>query len=256
MPASVKLQEEFGDDVQVIFVHCQAPPQDEWEAFAWKMKWMGNGALWTEERPLNTIGEGLPETAVIGIDGSVLLQGYPGDFGKKLHETVAAEIKKAKDAPDGTPKELAKPWQLFNKGDVAGALAECDKLASEDATALKSRFVKLTLAKVERAQRMLDSGYVAEAEKLLGALDKVAKANPEIAEKLATQTARLATPEMAQERDAGKAFANFVGKIAKEKPFEEGNVKKAASIAEKFKGTKTAERAARFVALAKVKVAM
>ena len=49
MPASTKLQEKFGDDVQVIFVECQNTPKDTYEAFAWKMKWMGNRSMWTAE---------------------------------------------------------------------------------------------------------------------------------------------------------------------------------------------------------------
>lgn len=256
MPASIKLQEEYGDDVQVIFVHCQAPPQDEWESFAWKMKWMGNGALWTEERPLSTVGEGLPEVALIGIDGTVLMQGYPGDFGKKLHEAVASEIKKAKDAPTGTPKELSKPWALFNKGDVAAALLECDKLATDAAKEAKTEFLLRATKKVERTKWLLDNGYIADAEKILSALDKASKLDADLGTKWGEQNARLATPEITREREASKAWGNLVEKIAKDKPFEPGNVKKAQTIVDKHSGTKAADRAARFVALSKVKVAM
>ena len=113
MPASVKLQEEYGDQIQVIFVHCQQATPDQWEAFAWKQKWMGNDAIWTEERPVQTKGSGLPEVALIGIDGTILLQGHPGMLGKKLEDTVAAEIEKARKAPEGTPKELVKAWTSF-----------------------------------------------------------------------------------------------------------------------------------------------
>ena len=186
----------------------------------------------------------------------MLLQVYPGDFGKKLHETVEAEIKKSKEAPEGTPKTLTKAWQAFGKGDLAAALAECDKVGGDDGANARKEFLERASAKVERAKRLIDSGYVAKAEELLGALQKSAKADSAFAANVAAQVARLESPEFASERDAAKAFGNLVAKICKEKPFEEGNVKKAQAIVDKFKGTKTAERAARFVALSKVKVSM
>ena len=252
MPASVKLQELYGDDVQVIFVECQNTAKDVYQAFAWKMKWMGNGAMWTAERPLTTKGRGLPETALIGIDGTVLMQGNPGDFGKKLEAAVVAEIKKAKDAPAGTPNELKKAWQLFNKDEIAAAIAECDKLTSDAAHSAKSEFVKRTTARLERAKRVLESGQIGSAEKLIVALEKGVKGNAELEAKVADQKTALAAPALANEREADKALAAFMGKIAKEKPFEPANVNKAEALASKYKGTKSAERAERLVALSKL----
>ena len=81
MPASVKAQNTFGADLQVIFVECQGTSPDVAEAFAWKMKWMGNNAIWTNERVIPTVGRGLPEVALIGVDGTVLLQEFPDQPG-------------------------------------------------------------------------------------------------------------------------------------------------------------------------------
>ncbi len=254
MPASTKLQEQYGDDVQVIFVECQNTAKDEWEAFAWYKKWMGNAALWTVERPIDTVGKGLPETALIGIDGSVIMQGYPGDFGKKFDEAVATEVKKSKQAPAGTPKALEKTWQTFLKGDVAAAIAECDKLASDDAGKAKDEFIARTSARIARAKWMIENGFMSAAEKSLGALEKSVKGNAELAGKVAEQKSRFDTAELNDEREADKAFSAFVATCAKEKPFEPGNVKKAESIANKFKSTKTAQRIERFVALSKIKL--
>jgi hypothetical protein len=96
VPAATKLQEEYGDDIQVIFVECQGATREQFEAFAWSMKWMGNNAMWTEERPFATVGGGLPETALIGIYGRIIMQGHPGSYGKKLEAAIEAEIKKSK----------------------------------------------------------------------------------------------------------------------------------------------------------------
>lgn len=254
MPTSTKLQEQFGDDVQVIFVECQNTPKDTYEAFAWKMKWMGNGAMWTTERPMATVGNGLPETAVLGIDGAILMQGNPGNFGKKMEAAVAAEVKKSKEVPAGTPTELKKAWQAFVKDDVTTAIAECDKVASDAATKAKDEFVARTTARIDRVKRVIDQGEIGQAEKLLDAIEKSVKGHADLSAKAAVQRKRLAAPEIANEREADKAFASFVAKVAKEKPFDPANVKKAETIAAKYKGTKTADRAQRFVDLSKVDV--
>lgn len=254
MPTSVKLQESLGDDVQVLFVESQNTPKDVWEAFAWKMKWMGNAAMWSIERPVDVAGNTLPKVAVIGIDGTVLMSGNPGDLGKKLEETVLAEVKKAKQAPAGTPKELEKAWSSFAKGDVAGAVAECDKLASDGAKEAREVFVKRTTQRVDRVKAMITQGQISAAEKLLGTLEKSVKGNDELTAKTAVLRSQLASKELDKEREADKAWQIFVAKVAKEKPFDAPNVKKAQSIAASFKGTKTAERAERFVALAAVKL--
>jgi len=254
VPASTKLQEKYGEDVQVIFVECQNTPKDTYEAFAWKMKWMGNRSMWTAERPIPTVGKGLPEVALIGVDGEIVLQGYPGDFGKKFDEAVEAEIKKAKEPPAGTPKELKKAWQLFHKGDVAGALAECDKVGGDDATKARDEFVARTTAKIGRVKWLIDAGQISSAEKQLEALEKGVKGDAELAPKIAEQKTRLTSTELAQEREADKAFSSFVADVAKKKPFEEANVKRAQQIATKHKGTKAAVRAERFVTLSKIKL--
>lgn len=254
MPTAVKHQRELGDDLQVIFVECQGADRDTYEAFAWKMKWMGNAAMWTEERPFPTLGDGLPETALIGVDGRVILQGNPAALGKRLNEALAAEIKKSKQAPEGTPAELKKAWTLFAKGEIAAAIAECDKLATPEAGEAKAQFSARTKAKVERLKRLIDAGYVAQADALADELSASLTGATELSSQLAEQTARLAEPALANEREASKAIDSALDRLALDKPFEPGNVKKMAALAEKFAGTKSAERAARFVALSKVKL--
>ncbi|MBL8861315.1 MAG: hypothetical protein JNK02_04810 [Planctomycetes bacterium] len=254
MPSALKLQEQYGDALQVIFVECQGASRDQYEAFAWKMKWMGGRALWTEERPFPTVGNGLPETALVGVDGTILMQGHPGGFGKKLEEAIAAEVKKAKDAPEGTPTPLRGAWKSFHKGEVAAALLECDKLGSDDAQLARAEFVARVERRIARAKWLVDQGFPVEASELVGKLAKETKGVPELESKVAAEAARLAEPERAREKEAAKAWDTFVEAVAKKKPFEPANVKRAEGLAEKFAGTKAAERAQRFVALSQVRV--
>jgi hypothetical protein len=250
----VKLQEELGDDLQVIFVHSQNATQQEWEAMSWRSKWRGNAAMWTEEPPVQVEGNTLPKVALIGVDGSVLMTGNPLSMGKKLEEAVLSEVKKAKEPPEGTPKELAKAWGLFHKGDLAGALAESDKVGGDDATKAKEEFLARTESKLARVAWLTENGYLAEADQLLAKLKKSAKGVETIAAKLGEAETKLTAESLKAERDAAAALAKLEEKIAKDKPFDEGNVKKLQAIADKHKGTKAGERAAHLVALSKVKV--
>jgi len=253
VPSALKLQQEYGDALQVLFVECQGSTRDQYEAFAWKMKWMGGHSMWTEERPFPTVGNGLPETALVGIDGKILMQGHPGDMGKKLEEAIAAEIKKVKDAPAGTPTEVRGAWKSFLKGEIAAALAECDKLATDEAKAAREEFVVRTQRRVARAKWLVDNGYLVEVEQHLGRLAKDVKGAADLEPAVAAEVARLAEPDRAAEREASKAYTTFVAQVAQKKPFEAANVKKAEGLAEKNAGTKSSERAARFVALSKIK---
>ncbi len=253
MPTAVKHQRELGDDVQVIFVECQGAERDTYEAFAWRMKWMGNAAMWTHERPMEMPGSGLPQTALIGVDGTVILQGNPGALGKRLSEALEAEIKKSKQPPADAPAELKKAWTMFLKGDVAGALAECDASTAPAAADTRTEFLARTTARIERVKRLLDAGDFGLAERQTAEIEKAVKSNAELAAQIAEQRARLNDPANAREREAAKAFDALVDKIATEKPFDAGNVKKMSALAEKFSGAKAAEKAARFVELSKLR---
>ena len=254
VPASVKLQEELGDDLQVIFVESQGANRDVYEAFAWKMKWMGNTAMWTDERPVNVEGDTIPKFALIGADGTVLLTGNPLEKDKQIKELIAEEIEKGKTAPPGTPKALAKAWSTFLKGDVTSALAECEKLGTDEAKAAREEFVGRVNSRIARAQWLIDNGFLVQADALVTQLEKDTKGVPDLAANVAELTQALASDAAKTEREAAKALASLHDKIAKEKPFDEGNVKKAKAIAEKFKGTKSGERAQRFVELSKIKL--
>ena len=218
MPASVKAQNTFGGDLQVIFVECQGTSPDVAEAFAWKMKWMGNSAMWTHDRPISTVGQGLPEVALIGIDGAVLMQGHPGELGKQLEETIASEIAKARKIRAKEPE---------------GELA-------------KARLAQGLL----RVRGRIEEGRLEEADQLLSELEKAHKGNAE----LALERKRLEDPALKAEREASKAWAAFEARVAPAKPFDAANVQKAESLAKKHAGTKTAARAEHFVKLSGVKL--
>ena len=260
MPASLELQRQFPSDLQVLFVESQGADSVTAEAFAWRHKWMDTAAMWTDEPPVQVEGNTLPKFALLDNEGQVLLSGNPLDMKKQIEEAVAAEIKKAKSPPEGTPAKLAKAWATFAKGEIGAAIAACDQLGATDATltdaakTLRGEMVARTEARVERGKWLLDNGYVDEGNNLLNALGKAVKGCADFDDKIATELARVVLPstELSAEAQAAKDLASLLKKI-REKPFEDGNVKSLGKLAEKHKGTKAGERAAHMVELAKIK---
>lgn len=255
MPASLKLKEQYGDDLAVLFVEVQGADEETAEAFAWRQKWMAYGAMWSTERPVTVEGNTIPKFALLDTEGNVLLKGNPLDQKKQIEEAIADQVKKAKGAPLGTPPKLAKPWATFAKGDVGGALAALDKLVAdpevgEAAKAARTEMETRTKARIARGTWMIDNGFPSEAAEHLGALSKSLKGAPELEKTVATELARAKTP--GPELDAANALAGVVAKMKKDKPFDEGLVKSLEKLAEKHAGTKAAERAQHLVKLSKI----
>ncbi len=261
MPASIKLQQQYGGDLQVLFVECQGADLATSEAFAWRQKWMGTEAMWTTERPLEAKGSGLPQFALLDTEGKLLLSGNPLGQKKQIEEAIAEQVKKAKNPPQGTPAKLSKPWAAFVKGNIGAAIAECDKLGAADATladaarALRAEMLSRTEGKLARGRWLIDNGYIAEATEMLAALGKSVKGCVELEGKIAADLARVLQPDegLGAEAEAAKALASLQQKMIKDKPFEEGNVKALTKLVEKYRGTKAGERAARLAELSKIK---
>jgi len=259
VPASIKLQQEFGDALQVLFVECQGADLEKSEAFAWRQKWMGTRAIWTDERPLEVAGSGLPKFALLDTEGKLLLEGNPLAMKKQIEEAIAEQVKKATSAPAGTPDKLAKTWARFVKGDIAAALAECEKLGTdaslaEPAKTLRAEMMTRAEGKIARGQWLVTNGYVAEASEHFAGLAKAVKGSHELESKISDELTRLQAPDktLSAEAEASKALASLQQKMVKDKAFEDANVKALQKLAEKHAGTKAAERAARLAKLASI----
>lgn len=264
MPASLELQRQYGSDLQVLFVESQGADSATAEAFAWRRKWMDTAAMWTDEPPVQVQGNMLPKFALLDTEGQLILSGNPLGMKKQIEEAIAAEVKKAKSPPEGTPAKLAKTWATFAKGEIGAAVAACDQLAATDAsladatTTLRAEMVARTEARIARGGWSIDNGYVEEGIALLKALDKSVKGCSDFDLRIAEQLLRVLPADkpldegFAAEMEASKALASLMKKV-QEKPFEEGNVKALGKFAEKHKGTKAGARAAHMVELAKIK---
>lgn len=245
MPASIKLQREYGDDLAVIFVECQGTKPEDVERFIMKRRWFGTPAMWTSERPFSTSGNGLPKFALLSASGTVIAEGRHVD--KKTRTLIEEEIEKGRGAPDGTPKKLKKAWSNFGKGKVAKAIQEATKVAAkpeltEAAEEAIAEFERRTESRLARAAWLLENGYAVRAEEAVKDLLGDLKGAGELYDRAVELEARFEEEAVKAELEADRAIDK-----ALEKLYEDGRDEKLFTklgrLAEKYEGTKAAERA-------------
>jgi hypothetical protein len=252
VPASIKLQQEYGDDLAVVFVESQGASPADAERFIMDRGWFGTQAMWTSERPFSTGSRGLPNFALLSADGELLLKGsYVNKAAKTL---IEEEIRSAGGAPEGTPKKLQKAWKLFAKGDVAKAIASARKAGSkpelaEDAGQLVQEFERRAGRSLDRITWLRDNGYASLAKKQLKDISKQLKGADELFALAEEIEASFEEEEIERELEASEALEKALGRLYE----DAGNPRlfdKIAKLADEYEGTKVAERARHIVSLA------
>ncbi|MBL8843649.1 MAG: TlpA family protein disulfide reductase [Planctomycetes bacterium] len=246
VPAAIKMQEEFGDDVQVILVESQGSNLEQVQKFAIGKKWASENAIWTTEAPLSTGKSWIPCCVLLGNDGEVLLNDSPISKHSDLERLISEQLKLAKKGPKELGPICAKAWAEFEKGSYAVAFATLEGAAqgaeSESADRLAANWSSRIKAKLARLDWAMSNAEFEQADALAAQLTK-GLAGHALEEKAGELAAKLASDEMKVEREAAKAFAKIEKTLAKDGA--DANVAKpVAAIVEKFPGTAAAKRAA------------
>lgn len=129
MPAAVKLQQEFGDRLQVVFVEAQGTGFEKSVGFALKAGWLGNNAIWTSQSPFTTGSGGLPSFALLDATGKVVLKG----ISTRMHSQIVEEIERMVGQPNygDMPKSVQKVYKELNKGKIASAYSIAEKVIAK-----------------------------------------------------------------------------------------------------------------------------
>ncbi len=249
MPASLKLQEEYGDQIQVIFVESQGATGDAAEKFAFQRKWLSGHSMWTTERPFDSGSRGLPNFVLLSNDGEVLLKGNPMAMKGKIEDAIAAEVRKTKKAPADTPKALEKAWKEFRKGEFSKAIAAAQKAATkpevaEEATAAAELFEARAGAALDQVAWCMENGYLTQSEDRLKVLMKSLKGQEELLARAKALDEELGSDAYEAEWAACKALEKLMSKVNR-KGMDDRTGKSLEAIAEKHPGTKNGARAAR-----------
>jgi len=255
VPWSVKISAEFGEDLSVLLVESQGLRLEEVEALAYGRKWMGSPAIWTTERPFDTGARGIPNFVLLSCEGEVLLKGNPISMKQQIEETIQKEITRSKKAPAGVPRSLKRAWTDFARGKYASALSAVRKKAasagpdSEAAASAQEIFSGRIDARIARLRWMVDNGFLLEAEDLAEELSKNLRGLERFEPRVKEITKQLAAPGMKSEMAAAKNFAKLEKKLLAD-GLGGATVRQLAKFADRYAGTRAAERAQRLAALA------
>ncbi len=261
MPAAVKLQKEYGDDLQVIFVESQNSGYDKSIGMAAKYGWLGNQAIWTSDYLFSIDSKGLPSFALLDAEGKVVLKGMSSSLHSKMVETIESLVKQRNAAPEDVPSKVAKVYSELAKGNFAKAHTTAQKVlakpGSKDTDAVVAAAeasLQATQSRLDgelaRAQWFLENGYPLRAKEMVGKLVKGTKGNPEMAQKVTALQTELASEKYKADFSAAKSLAKLESAL-----YENGGsdklVKKLQDFVAKYGASPVAKRAEQLVEVAR-----
>ena len=247
MPAALKMQDEYADSLQVMFVEVGRASEEEMQAFAIDKGWfdVGTDAIWSKERPFSTGESAIPSYALLDETGKVILKGITTRDHKKIEEAIEEHAKARKKGPEDLPKAVAKQVAEFHKGKQGKALValgdmlaedsraqDDEKLAAEQALAALNASLERDLKRVDW---LLSNGYFAVAEGRLEDLAKQLKGADEWTAAVAERTTRLESDDLKAERAAEAALLKLEQKLYT-KGTDKVSAKSLGGIGEKFPG--------------------
>ena len=221
MPASLKLQEAFGDDLQVVFVEIQGATQRQAESTAVARRWMGGRAAWTIEPPFLTGATSLPYFVLLSSDGKVLLKGNPLSQSREIERLIADDLRKRLDPPPGSPPAVRAAWSDFQEDRVARAVAQLHALRAEPrvgaevqsaAGAALEEIDRSVEARLSRAAAMIEHGYFDDASVELDTLRAAVQGDEERSARVRLVTDKLEAPKVRQERAMAPALQRLVAR--------------------------------------------
>ena len=250
---AMKMQAEFGSDMQVIFVEVQGADRETMVSALLDRKWLGGSAIWTTERLFSTGMSGIPNYAVLDADGAVVMTGYSGRTGKLAEDKISELVKLRRKGRKDLPSSIAKLEVLVNKGDYQKALVGAAKLiakpGSKDVEAVLAG-AKMVQARAKdeiasafaRFDWMLGNGYPTLALELHKELSKELARMEDYSEQLGEMGATIASDVVKAELYAEKSFAKIKKSIDKDGG-DDKQRKKLLKLVAKHTGTAVAKRA-------------
>lgn len=252
VPYALKLQETWGEDLQVVLVEVQGAGDDEAARFALRQRWFGGRSVWTSETPFWPGGSMLPTSALLGNQGHVLWKGNPLTQSREIERLVAEQVRLRRAPPDATPASLRPAWSEYMRGNYGRAVqlaSEVERRAGAEPAALE--MLKSGLAALRdgvdgrfaQVAALAEAGFLDEADARLDELRAGVKDDAELRARVAGLAAANSADATRVERDAARQLARILSRY-----FESGGdaqvARELTQFAARNVGTKAAARAA------------
>lgn len=257
VPSILKLQETYGDDLQVVLVEVQNEGPERSIGYALRRGWLGGRAMWTSEYPFDAGVSMLPYAVLAGSDGRVLAKGNPIQFHKEFERLIVEDQKQRSSAPRGVPEAVRPAWIEFGKGRLGRGIALAREALASGATETAPAAQDVLAAirarasnALERAGRMLERGSLAEAQALVESVLRACEGEPELEARCNEFLARLASPALAAERDAEKVLARLEDRLFQSSG-DAASIEELARFAERQRTLRVGKRAADLLEIAR-----
>ncbi len=212
MPHANKLFEKYGDKgLHVLLVESQAHPREIVVPFMLQ-SFPGHGAVGVlgQDAPFQVPGNGLPKTALVGVDGTLVWVNDTG--GGSLDKAIEAELEKLHQpvklgrALQGVAKQLK--TRAFGKA-AAAARKVLEKAGEEsdersEADAVLAHLDRTVAARLAAAARVAAQGRPLKARSMLESLAKQVAGDGDWTARVAKEIAALGSAELEQDRAADK----------------------------------------------------
>src|SRR5215813_8098155 len=237
---SIKLQEEYGDKLQVVFVSVGGDTPEAVQAFALAKKWLGGHAIWTSEEPFTTGLGYIPAAVLLDSQGKVKIVDNPLDAHKQIVDLIDEDLDQIKKGPEDAPDAVRKAWAEFGKGGWAKGIEIAQGLIDKPPTTDGDKVVAAAKAAVESFKKTIDASFARvdlalgaglydRAQEELDALGKAVKGDDELTKRVADALAKVNGDDAKAERDAALELAKLEKKL-----YEKGPEKNSAKSLHAF----------------------
>lgn len=248
MPRAIELDREYGPKgLVVILVEVQGTPAEELPAFLLRnfgdtrTRVAPGGAV-----PIAASGNGIPRSALIGVDGTLLIEGYTGAIGQKIDRLIAAEVAKVQRGWGNDPEIRRARALLYGKG----ALVEASRLAAallardpqhQEAGAVAAEVRREYAARRRAVQALCDGGHYLRAKTDLEALTRGVEGDAEWQAEVAELAAVFAGEEGKAELALDRRFAALL-KLLEDKKARGVDLRMVRALAKDKEGTRVGAR--------------
>lgn len=262
VPHAIKLFEEHAKDGLVcVLMESQQLPTNELPGFMMQ-KFPSNRCLVTSDSPFRTEHQEnyVPFSAVIGVDGTLLVDGGTSAISKKLDETIDAELKKIKSGWGKTPEIAKARAQMHGRGNLSearkileSARANIKDDAKEDFEAAVAELDAKLAVKKRSVKSLMDESRFGDAKNAALAYQAAVKGDAALEKEAAEMVAEFQAPEVDKEVKLDAALAKLMKGFADKGPGKDGAAT-LKSFAKKADGTKVGARAATLAVAAEYKI--
>lgn len=257
VPSILKLQETYGDDLQVVLVEVQNEGPERSIGYALRRGWLGGRAMWTSEYPFEAGVSTLPYAVLAGSDGRVLAKGNPIQFHKEFERLILDDQKQRSSAPRGVPEAVRPAWIEFGKGRLGRGISLAREAGASDdpevATAAHDALLAFRARAANalaRAERMVERGSLADAQALVESVRRACDGETELETRCSEFLARLAGPTLAAEREAEKVFLRLEDRLFQSSG-DATSIEELASFAQRQRTLRVGKRAADLLEIAR-----